>query len=514
MTIYYERSNMKQQLKIAAAIALLCQSSINAKTVQLKIEDIDGNPIPDNMSDDEQNPLIISLKEEPGHKIVINAHPLEHTALDMATPTILLSGEELISKRAGTLGEILRLEPGMNMSSFGPAVSRPIIRGLSGGRVKITNNQMIVQDASTISADHDVGLEPLLAEQIEVVKGPATLLYGSGAIGGVVNVMDRKINPNVEDGISGGIEIRLGDSSTGEQSSVFTLDGGSQSWNWHLDGYDSSTNDLQIPGFAESAILRHHEEEEGEEHAEEEEVFGVLENSATSTQGGSIGSTYITDKGYWGVSVNRIEKKYGVPGHAHHEEEHHKEDTVVIDMSQTRYDFQTKLNQPFKGIEQLFVGIAYTDYQHQELEGVELGTQFSNKATEFKSYIKHSEWQSWLGVFGVQLIDRDFSAIGDEAVVAPSKTKNTAVFWLEEKSLGALKWELGARFETQSIDTDLGDSRSNDGFSYSIGSVYSISKHNKLAFNLSHAVRFLMPMNISLMGHIWQLNHLRLAILI
>ena len=167
---------------------------------------------------DDNNRLVISLKEEPGHKLVIHANPLEHTALDMATPIILLAGDELTSKKAGTLGEILQQEPGLSVSSFGPAVSRPVIRGLSGSRVKITNNQMSVMDASTNSADHDVGMEPLLAEQVEVVKGPATLLYGSGAIGGVVNVTDRKINPTLVDGVTGGLEFSLGDSATEPKS--------------------------------------------------------------------------------------------------------------------------------------------------------------------------------------------------------------------------------------------------------------------------------------------------------
>ena len=166
--------------------------------------------------EEQQKPLLISLQIEPEHKIVVRANPLEHTSLDMATPTVILAGEELVMKRAGTLGEILQFEPGLSMSSFGPAVSRPVIRGLGGARVKVTNNQMIVQDASTTSADHDVGIEPLLAEQIEVIKGPASLLYGSGAIGGVVNVADRKINSDTLDELTGGIELRFGDAATNE----------------------------------------------------------------------------------------------------------------------------------------------------------------------------------------------------------------------------------------------------------------------------------------------------------
>jgi iron complex outermembrane receptor protein len=391
--------------------------------------------IDENTTYNASNRLLISLQSEPEHKIIIQANPLEHTALDMATPIILLSGDELTAKSAGTLGEILQLEPGLSMSSFGPAVARPVIRGLSGARVKITNNQMTVQDASTNSADHDVGLEPLLAEQIEVVKGPATLLYGSGAIGGVINITDRKINPDLIDGITGGIEMRLADSATGARSGVFTMDTGLQNWNLHLDGFSNKTNDLEIPGFAESQALRDQEASEGESH-EEEEAFAILENSHSKTHGGSFGTTRITDNGYWGVSVAKIQKSYAIPCHEEHEDEHDEhqegihetEEGVSIDMQQTRYDLQTKLETSLSGIDSFFAGLSYTDYQHQEIEGVELGTQFTNKASELRSYIKHTPWNDWHGVIGIQHTMRDFSAVGDEAIVPASTTKTVHYF--------------------------------------------------------------------------------------
>ncbi len=465
---------------------------------------------------DPANPLEISMSSEPEHTIVINANPLEHTTLDMATPVILLTGDELTTKKAGTIGEILQQEPGLSVSSFGPAVSRPVIRGLSASRVKITNNQMSVMDASTNSADHDVGMEPLLAEQVEVVKGPATLLYGSGAIGGVVNITDRKINPSSVDGISGGLELRAGDSATGEQTAVFTLDGGTENWNWHIDGYSSESDDIEIPGFAESEAFREleeHEHEEGEEeheeeeHHDEEEVEGLLENSASENTGFNFGTTLLlSDTDYIGFSFGKIDKLYGVPGHAHHgeeehheeeeheeeehEEEHHDEEGVSIDMQQTRYDLQARFENPTAGIETFFAGVSYTDYEHQELEGDEVGTMFTNEATEFRSYIKHSDWNGWSGVVGLQSKQRDFTAVGDEAIIPASETNSWALFWLEEKHFGDLKWELGTRYENQTIKTDSFEDVDTDGLSFSVGGVYSLAKHNKLAINLSHAERF------------------------
>ncbi|PWK52979.1 TonB-dependent receptor domain-containing protein [Pleionea mediterranea] len=440
-------------------------------------------------------------------KIVITANPLEHTKLDMATPAIVLSGDELIMKRSSTIGDMLQLQPGMSVSSFGPAVSRPVIRGLSGGRVLMTSNQMTVQDASTNSADHDVSLEPLLADQIEVLKGPSTLLYGSGAIGGVVNVTDKRINPEGADGVSGGVELRLGDSATSEESIVATLNGGNSSFAWHIDAFSSDYGDLEIPGFAESEYLHeaegHEEEHEGEEHEgeeheeHEEEAFGVLENSRSESTGGSFGATWNGEWGYFGVSVNAIDKFYGVPGHAHHEEEHeegegeeeHGEEGVFIDLEQTRWDIQSEFNNPVSGIDSWFIGWSMTDYQHVELEGDEQGTVFENEATELRSYMKHRAMNDWEGIFGVQLTQRDFSAIGEEAFVPPSDSNMRAFFVVEEKRFGDYKIELGARLGYQSIKVNEFGEESFDTLSYSAGSVYDLTDSQKLAINLAHAER-------------------------
>ncbi len=425
-------------------------------------------------------------------KIVILANPLEHTKLDMAAPAILLSGEQLTLKRSGTVGEILSQQPGMSMSSFGPSVARPVVRGLSAGRIMMTTNQMIVQDASTTSADHDVALEPLLAEQIEVLKGPATLLYGSGAIGGVVNVTDNRINPNYSPGLEGGIEIRLGDSTTTERSTVFALDYGNDKNNFHFDGFKSSTDDLLIPGYGESDILLAFE---GESSEDLEEESGILENSGSDAKGVTLGWTRLTDWGHIGFAVQNNTKTYGVPGHGEHheedpapieEEEHHG---VEIDMEQTRYDVQVEINAPFANIEQWFVAASYTDYQHQELEEDEIGTEFLNKATEVKTYVKHAPIAEWKGIVGYQWSDRDFSAIGDEAFVPPSITETHALFLLEEKKWTHFKVETGVRFESVSVVANGFAEQSFGLTSGSLGTVIDLSANTKMAANISLAER-------------------------
>lgn len=439
---------------------------------------------------------LVHIDVNHANKVVITANPLEHTKLDMAAPAIVLSGEELTLKRSANLGEILQMEPGMSMSSFGPSVSRPVIRGLSGGRVVITNNQMTVQDASTTSADHDVSLEPLLAEQIEVLKGPATLLYGSGAIGGVVNVKDGKINPNGALETTGGIEVRLGDSTTGEQSLVGVLNGGSANFAWHLDFFDNQFDDIKIPGHAESEIL--HQAEGHEEVAEgEEEHGGVLENSRSNSSGASIGTTWNGEWGYFGAAVSRIEKLYGVPGHAHHEEEpttppaepEEEHSGVFIDLEQTRYDLQAGINQPFAGFKEWFIGVAYTDYQHVELEGDEIGTTFDNEAIELRTYLQHNPADGWDGILGFQFTDRDFSALGEEAFVPPSVTQSISIFAVEEKRFGDIKLELGARLDRQSVEAEGFNDKSETTFSFSSGMVYDLTDNIKFAINFAHAER-------------------------
>ncbi len=443
------------------------------------------------------DPIIIAIERHQERKVVITANPLEHTKLDMAAPAILLTGEELAMKRAGTLGDILLNEPGISMSSFGPAVARPVIRGLSGSRVRVTSNRMNVQDASTTSADHDVGVEPLLAEQIEVLKGPATLIYGSGAIGGVVNVTDRRINPDGSLELTGGIELRLGDAATGEQSLVATFDGGTSNWLWHFDGYTTDTDDLSIPGGAESEILH---EREGHADADGDESEGQLENSQSETQGATLGATNVTDWGYWGLAINRIDKTYGVPGHAEHttpaDPNAPEEEGVFIEMKQTRYDLQSEINNPFAHFNNLFVGYSYTDYQHQEIEGDEPGTEFNNKAWELRTHLKHESLGGWNGIIGLQLDHRNFSAEAPlssghagEIFVPPSNAESTALFLVEEKTFDAIKWELGARLEKNRIKADGFKAYQQTLPSLSAGWVYSFDHQNKLAMNLSQSAR-------------------------
>lgn len=441
-------------------------------------------------------PLSFTVTPHNTEVIVVTSNPLEHSSLGMASPAVVIAGDELVKNRGTNIGETLAEVPGINLSSFGAGAGRPVIRGQQGNRVTVLSNNSSTQDASNASPDHWIAAEPLLAKRIEVLKGPATLLYGGGAVGGAVNVVDNKIPTEVPEGVDGGIEVRIGDSATGERAFVGALTTATKTANghvaFHVDAFSSRTDSIEIPGFAESLALRLAEEEEGEEHAEE--AFGILENSDTDTQGGTVGFSYITDKGYWGVSYTDFDRNYGLPGHAEHgheedEEEHEEEEAVRLDLRQKRWDIRGQWNNPFENFQSLKFTFARTDYEHQEIEGQEIGTTFTNDANELRLELVHEAWSGWQGAFGLQYSDSDFAAIGDEAFIPASNTQKLGIFWLEEHDYKNWHTELGIRFDRQELDAGIFGTRKDNAFSFAAGAVWHIDKNWSLPINFARAQR-------------------------
>lgn len=465
----------------------------------------------------------ISLTPENAEVLVITGNPLEHSSLEMASPAVIISGEELVRNRGANIGETLAQTPGINLSSFGAGAGRPVIRGQQGNRVTVLSNNSSTQDASNASPDHWIAAEPLLAERVEVLKGPATLLYGGGAVGGAVNVVDNRIPQHLTDGIEGGLEARVADSATGERSTVGTVTASAGNFAFNLDAFKSETDDYEIPGYAESAGLRaqeghdhgHEEHEEHEEHGEHEEELaeefgGILNNTRTDTEGGSFGLSYIGDKGFIGASYTEFERSYGLPGHSHaheeehdHEEEHGHEDEhdheeehgdVFLDLKQKRYGLKGQLNDPFAGFQALKLNYSKTDYEHQEIEGDEISTRFTNDAQELRLEAVHSSWNGWQGAFGIHLTESDFLAAGAETFIPASNTKNYGVFWLEEIDSGNWHTELGIRFDKQKISVAGveefgGAERSEDAYSFAAGTVWHMNENWSLPMNFAHAQR-------------------------
>ncbi|WP_296252952.1 TonB-dependent receptor plug domain-containing protein, partial [Pseudomonas sp. UBA4194] len=281
---------------------------------------------------------------------VITANPLGSAQL--ASPSTVLEGDSLTLQQKGSLGETLNKQPGVSSSYFGPGASRPIIRGLDGDRIRVLRNGVGALDASSLSYDHAVPLDPVNTDRIEIVRGPAALLYGGNAIGGVVNSFDNRIPTEAIEGIHGAGELRYGGADT-TRSSAGKLEAGNGAFALHLDASAREFNDLRIPGHAHSSRQRATEDpdDNGGKHR--------LNNSDGRQDGGAVGGSYTWDHGYAGLSYSNYDSNYGSPA----------EEDVRIRMQQDHYAFASEvrdLDGPFSSVK---VDAGYTDYEHRELEG-------------------------------------------------------------------------------------------------------------------------------------------------
>lgn len=456
--------------------------------------------------------LPAAAQQDPRHdgvvdlsQIVVRASPLLRTAEDLTRPVEVLAGEQLDAAKASSLGETVSRLPGVQSSYFGPGVGRPIIRGLDGARVQVLSDGLASGDVSTVSVDHAVTLEPFLAEQIEVLKGPATLLYGSGAIGGAVNVIDGRIPERVTaQPLQGRAELRAG-SVNDERTGMFRLDATSASGNlvFHADGLHRETGDYEIPGMAIAHSDGDHDGDDHDDHDEDGES-GILRNSFVRTDSGALGMSYVGDRGFIGVGASLFNTRYGIPAGAHaheghgdedhgdevHEEE--EEELVTIRMDQRRSEVRGGL-EGLGAFQSLRFKMARTDYTHTEFEGEEVGTVFDNDSLEGRIELVHQDWAGWDGAFGVQGVRRDFNAIGDEAFVPASETRDLGVFYIAERAFGAVNLELGARHDRNEINVDaddaIGPSRDFSATSLSAAARWNFSEDFHLSFGVDRAQR-------------------------
>ncbi|WP_298918652.1 TonB-dependent receptor [uncultured Algimonas sp.] len=375
-------------------------------------------------------------------EIIVTGSPIAVPADEVLVGVSVLTDDELERRIAKTIGETLKYEPGVSSTFFGAGASRPIIRGQGGDRVRVLTNGVGSIDASASSPDHAVAAEPAQAERIEVLRGASILRYGSSGAGGVVNVIDGRIPTALPED---GREVNLRMSATSVDSGIEAAGSIDQAIGsnlvLHLDGTFRDSGDFRIPGFAESAALRAEEEAEhaaeGEDHEEEEEeeVRDRLPNSFVESRSGTVGLSWIGDRGFFGAALHRFESDYGIPGgheHGHeeeegeeHDEEEHGEEDVTIDLEQTRFDVNAGLDlDGFFERLQFFGG--YADYEHTEFEGTETGTVFANEGYEGRLELVQRQDGAWSAAHGVQIRSRDFSAIGEEAFVPPTKTMQYA----------------------------------------------------------------------------------------
>ncbi len=425
-------------------------------------------------------------------RIEVRATPLRgRSPLDLAQPITVLGGDDLTRKSAASIGDTIAGELGVSATSFGAGASRPVIRGLGDDRVRVLDGGIGSLDVSSVSDDHGVTIEPILVDQVEILRGPATLLYGTGAIGGVVNVVDNRIPERLPaHGIEGRAEVR-GRTVNGERTGVIRLDGRSDaSIAWHLDAWRRETGNFDIPGFAESAALRALEDED---HEDEEEAFGTLPNSDLKNQGGNAGVSWIGGRGFLGFAVSTMDNEYGIPGghgHGHHDEDEVHDENVRIDQKQTRFDIAGALDDPLPGFERVRLRFGINDYEHAELEGDEVGTVFRNDAWESRLEATHVPiLGGWHGAVGLQASSREFSAIGEEAFTPPVDSDEIGLFVVEERKFGSVKLELGARIDRVEHAPSVGPARSFSLTSYSSGLIVPLGDGPEVVLTLGRFQR-------------------------
>ena len=446
-------------------------------------------------------------------EIVVTAPYFER--LDLLAGTSALSGEELAQQSRGQIGDTLLSLPGVSATSFTPGSSRPVLRGFQGNRVAVLTDGIGNIDASNTSADHAVTIESLTTERIEVLRGPAVLLFGGQAVGGAVNAIDKRI-PRAIPKEAAHVDALAGyGSAADEWSAGASVDVPvTDRLVVHADGSYRKSDDLRISGYQLSSVLRDEvfdlaDEEEAEGELDEAEELreaaenrGRVPNSAVETWTAGVGTAFIDDGGNLGVSFSIYDTKYGIPGRpgvGHHEEAtaageqvsmaEAGEEAVTIGLRQYRADIRGEVETGGGFLEKLTFRAGYADYEHTEFEGDEIGTVFKSNGFEARAEAVQANRDGWRGASGIQYLSRDFEAIGAEAFVPPNRTRQLGLFSLQEFDLGGLHLEAALRYDRVKQEAQtLGITRNFNNVSAAFGLAYLIGDL-KIGINASRTGR-------------------------
>ncbi|MXW13428.1 MAG: TonB-dependent receptor [Rhodothermaceae bacterium] len=485
-------------------------------------------------------------------EMIITAGPTALTRSELVNPVNVLTDSDLLESDGVSLGESLKNFPGMASTYFGPGASRPIIGGVGGSRVKVLQHGLAIGDASDQSEDHAVSADAFDAKRIEIIRGPATLLYGSDITGGVVNILDGRVpNERPVNRIEGMVMGRGGLGSN-ERGGGGSLTGAFGNMVWRAHGLLRETGDVSTPSFnpegdheehdhddEEHGDEEHgdhddeehddHDEDHDEDHGDEEhEMVDHIENSSTSLGRGSFGMSWLGRRGYIGAAVSFHNSDYGVPGHAHgahedeHEEEHeedehHDEDhldeeehdehedehgheeegegEVSIDLNSVTYDIEGAYRFGNGAIEGLRFRFGVSDYKHTELEHLESGAEevgvvYENNQWEGRVELDHSLHRSTKGTAGVQMKRRDLATpTGSHSSLPATLSTQLGIFAMERINLGSLRLELSGRMQWQSHDPDGKASRSFSSLSLGGGANYEVSDQLSLSLSLARAAK-------------------------
>ncbi len=415
--------------------------------------------------------LAQAVKELPA--VVVTGNPLGSDPSGLASPVSVMDDHALTLRGASTLGETVGNLPGVSSTYFGPNSSRPVIRGMDGDRVRLLGNGGASLDASSLSFDHAVTIDPLVIERVEVVRGPAALMYGGNAVGGVVNTLDNRIPQSAVDGIGGRAETVLGGADS-TRALAGRAEFGGAGLNLHVDGFRRRTSDLRIPDSSGASRLR---------------------NSAADSEGGGVGASFAGDGGYVGLSYGVYDSDYGTVAEPH----------VTIDMHSERWDFAGEARDLDGFISGVKFHFGHADYTHTELDGGTPATRFATRGNDFRLEASHAPLGDWRGTFGLQIERSSFEARGDEAFVPSTDTDARALFLFEETRVGDLKLTFGGRIERVKVGSDGGgpDDANAPGTprfdparqrrftarSAAVGVVYPLNEVFSLASQLAHTER-------------------------
>ncbi|NML06871.1 TonB-dependent receptor [Sphingomonas sp. G-3-2-10] len=434
--------------------------------------------------------------DQPNGEIVVTGTRARSTA-DVLGGTAVLANEELNRSLRPTIGETLASQPGVSATSFGPNASKPVLRGFTGDRAPVLTDGIGSIDVSNTSADHAAVINPLTADRIEVLRGPAALLFAPSSIGGVVNVIDSRIPRRVETPVHADGIMSYG-SAANERSVSGTLDvPATGSLVFHFDGSYSKTDDMKTGGYVLSPALRAQAAASADpDIAELADLRGTVPNTAARTWNVAGGAAIINDGGSLGFAVSHYDSLYGVPVRYSFDPSVEAEE-VRLAVKQTRVDIRGEVNTGGSAFSHIRLRLGAADYKHSELEDTgAVGTTFYNQGYEGRLELVQTARGSWEGLIGGQFVVKDMHIDGDEKFLPKNSMTRFGLFTLQSVDLGALKVEGAARYEHSAYsaqpDADIGNpayARNFDTFSASAGASYELADRVRFGVNVSRSER-------------------------
>ncbi len=418
-------------------------------------------------------------------------------SLDILGNVSVMQGEKLAQDIRGQIGDTLASQPGVSSSSFSPGASRPILRGFSGERAAVLVDGLGAIDASSTSADHAVSIDPLTADRIEILRGPSVLLFSSQAVGGAVNVFDRRIPRAIPESPAHIDALASYGTSAQDKSIGASIDVPlGQRFVVHADGNYRDSNDVRVGGLIYAPALRAHlldlaadasaggDAEEAARLTDAANSRGRVPNSQSTSKSAGVGAAFVDDGGSLGISFGYLEDEYGIPPRADINE------LPTIKARQYRVDVRGEVNLGDGLFDKLRIRGAYADYAHTEFDDGQPGTRFTNRGIEARAELAQNDRGGWRGASGVQYSFRDFAAIGDEAFLPANETTRLAAFTLQELERGPVTLEGALRFENSKVAANsIGFDRSFDSLSGAAGLSYQLADGLKASVSVSRSER-------------------------